>query len=55
MANTDPHVLIAGGGPSGLLCSILLNNIGISSTVVERAKEPDEGLQNHILRKFDKS
>jgi len=42
MANTDPHVLIAGGGPSGLLVSILLNNIGISSTVVERAKEPDE-------------
>ena len=42
MANTDPHVLIAGGGPSGLLASILLNNIGISSTVVERAKEPDE-------------
>ena len=42
MANTDPHVLIAGGGPSGLIASILLNNIGISSTVVERAKEPDE-------------
>jgi len=42
MANTEPHVLIAGGGPSGLIASILLNNIGISSTVVERANEPDE-------------
>jgi len=35
-------VLISGGGPSGLLTSILLNNIGISSIVLERAKGPDE-------------
>ena len=35
-------MVIAGGGPSGLLASILLNNIGVSSTVVERAKQPDE-------------
>lgn len=41
-ANPEPRVVIAGGGPGGLLCSILLNNIGISSTVLERAREPDE-------------
>lgn len=38
----EPLVLISGGGPSGLLASILLNNIGVSSIVLERAKEPDE-------------
>ncbi|KAL7534987.1 hypothetical protein ACHAXR_010786 [Thalassiosira sp. AJA248-18] len=38
----QPRVLVAGGGPSGLLVSILLNNIGVSSIVLERAKEPDE-------------
>lgn len=40
--NPEPSVVISGGGPSGLLASILLNNIGVSSTVLERAKEPDE-------------
>jgi 2-polyprenyl-6-methoxyphenol hydroxylase-like FAD-dependent oxidoreductase len=41
-ANQEPRVLISGGGPSGLLAAILLNNIGVSSIVVERAKDPDE-------------
>lgn len=40
--NPEPSVVIAGGGPSGLLASILLSNIGVSSTVLERAKEADE-------------
>lgn len=36
-----PHVIIAGGGPGGLLASILLSKAGIESTVVERAAEAD--------------
>mmetsp|Transcript_23907 Transcript_23907/g.57656 ORF Transcript_23907/g.57656 Transcript_23907/m.57656 type:complete len:432 (+) Transcript_23907:139-1434(+) len=40
--NKEPNVLIAGGGPGGLLASILLDNIGVSSMVIERAKEPDQ-------------
>ena len=35
-------VLIAGGGPAGLLLSILLDKIGVESVVIERATEPDE-------------
>jgi len=41
-AMTIPHVVISGGGPGGLLTSILLNNIGIRSSVIEEAKDPDE-------------
>lgn len=37
-----PSVIICGGGPSGVLASILLNNIGIKSTVLEKAAEPDQ-------------
>jgi len=37
-----PLVLIAGGGPAGLLQAILLDKIGVDSIVVERTKEPDE-------------
>lgn len=37
-----PNVIISGGGPGGLLISILLNNLGIQSTVLEEAREPDE-------------
>mmetsp|Transcript_11776 Transcript_11776/g.22327 ORF Transcript_11776/g.22327 Transcript_11776/m.22327 type:complete len:469 (+) Transcript_11776:151-1557(+) len=37
-----PNVIISGGGPAGLLASILLNNIGVKSTVFEEAREPDE-------------
>lgn len=37
-----PSVIICGGGPCGLLASILLNNIGIKSTVLEKAIKPDE-------------
>ncbi|KAL3797177.1 hypothetical protein ACHAW5_006039 [Stephanodiscus triporus] len=41
-SNQEPRVLISGGGPSGLLAAILLNNIGVASIVVERAQVPDE-------------
>ncbi|KAL9183618.1 hypothetical protein ACHAXT_004474 [Thalassiosira profunda] len=37
-----PRVLIAGGGPAGLIASILLHKLGVSSLVIERAQEPDE-------------
>jgi len=37
-----PNVVICGGGPAGLLTAILLNNIGIKSTVIEEASEPDK-------------
>ena len=40
--NLEPCVLISGGGPSVLLAAILLNNIGVTSIVVERAGGPDE-------------
>jgi len=36
-----PIIVICGGGPAGLLVSILLNNIGIKSTVVDQAIETD--------------
>jgi len=44
MAHTQdrPNVVICGGGPGGFLASILLNNIGIKSTVIEKAAEPDQ-------------
>ena len=38
----EQKVIIAGGGPAGLLASILFSNIGIQSTVLERATEPDQ-------------
>ena len=42
MTEQQPNVVICGGGPGGLLASILLNNIGIKSTILERATEPDQ-------------
>lgn len=39
--DATPHVIICGGGPSGLLASILLHNIGIPSTIVERSVATD--------------
>jgi 2-polyprenyl-6-methoxyphenol hydroxylase-like FAD-dependent oxidoreductase len=33
-----PHVIISGGGPGGALASILLNSIGVKSTVIEKAE-----------------
>ena len=44
MANSKQQnqpILIAGGGPAGLLASILLSRIGVESIVVEKTIEPD--------------
>jgi len=42
----EPTVVIAGGGPCGMLTAILLSNedlgVGINTIVLERASEPDE-------------
>ncbi len=35
----QPNVVICGGGPGGLLASVLLGNIGIKSTVIEQSTE----------------
>lgn len=43
MSNKDePSVIIAGGGPVGLLAAILFAEIGVKTAVIERASEPDE-------------
>ena len=39
---TKPSVVISGGGPSGLLTAILLNNIGVKSTVIEKSVKADQ-------------
>ena len=36
-----PSVVVAGGGPSGLVAAILFGQRGIATTVVERSSEPD--------------
>ena len=41
-AASTPHVIISGGGPGGALASILLNNIGVKSTVLEQAEAAAE-------------
>jgi len=33
----EPNVIIVGGGPGGLLTAIMLADIGIKSTVIEKA------------------
>ena len=38
----EPKVVISGGGPGGLLASILLSQAGINSIVLERSTEPDQ-------------
>lgn len=37
---TDPHVIVVGGGPVGLTAALLLSNAGISNTVIERDRQP---------------
>ena len=38
----EPKVIIAGAGPAGLLVAIMLADIGVKSTVLERSAEPDQ-------------
>lgn len=46
----QPTVVICGGGPGGLLASVLLNNIGIKSTVVEQAVETSQwGIKSYTI------
>ncbi len=40
--SVNPKVVICGGGPAGILTSILLDKISIQSTVLEKAAKPDE-------------
>ena len=41
-SSSVPSVVIAGGGPSGLVAAILLGKKGIPTTVVEQSSQPDE-------------
>lgn len=51
----EPNVVVCGGGPGGLLASILLNNIGIKSTVVEQAAVTNPwGIKSYTLILNDK-
>mmetsp|Transcript_10929 Transcript_10929/g.18120 ORF Transcript_10929/g.18120 Transcript_10929/m.18120 type:complete len:446 (+) Transcript_10929:128-1465(+) len=40
-ATTEPHVVIAGAGPAGLLSAILLSQAGISVTILEKSPVAD--------------
>jgi 2-polyprenyl-6-methoxyphenol hydroxylase-like FAD-dependent oxidoreductase len=39
---TDSKIIICGGGPAGLLQAILFADLGVATTVIEKAKEPDQ-------------
>ena len=39
---TDPKLIICGGGPAGFLQAILFADLGVATTVIEKAKEPDQ-------------
>jgi kynurenine 3-monooxygenase len=40
--SSPPSVVVVGGGPGGLLAAILLGRRNVSTTVLEKAAEPDE-------------
>jgi FAD-dependent urate hydroxylase len=42
VSNAVPSIVIAGGGPGGLLAAILFGRRGIQTTVLEKAAEPDQ-------------
>jgi len=41
-SSEEPNVIIAGAGPAGLLIAIMLADIGVKSTVLERSAKPDQ-------------
>jgi 2,4-dichlorophenol 6-monooxygenase len=45
----DTQILIVGGGPVGMLASLLLSQQGISSLVVERRPGPQRAAAAHVL------
>ncbi len=49
MSNVDTQVLIVGGGPVGLICSILLSHAGISNRVVEKREGLHRAPQAHVI------
>lgn len=46
---TAPEVLIVGGGPIGLTCSILLSRLGLTNRVVERRDGVHAAPQAHVV------
>ncbi|KAG6886207.1 hypothetical protein C0993_010769 [Termitomyces sp. T159_Od127] len=43
MSSAIPHVLIVGGGPSGLVCALSLIHNGVSVRIIEKSTEPRLG------------
>lgn len=41
MISHSPHVAIAGAGPAGLLCALLMSSLGIKTTILEKSLVAD--------------